>query len=241
MPPTSRAPARNTTPATLDSPSAGDTTAATLNATSASLLGLLAIEDWPRPWTSYELAKQAGRSLHWFWPRAQRQLLAIPKRLVAHGYAVAHDHPTGKRAGTRYTITGAGRTALREWLDSTGGGIHLEAEELIRVFFADQSDVTQLRATLRRVAEQNALDATRLAAIVAGMGPQVEPDRSAVTALSIQLVADVQATIGAWATWALEETALWPDTHSSWEGATVVLRDVVEQDRARTRDGRMGE
>ncbi|HEX7738571.1 MAG TPA: hypothetical protein VF426_02855, partial [Marmoricola sp.] len=61
-----------------------------LNATSASVLGLLAIEDWPRPWTSYELAKQAGRSLYWFWPRAERQFISVPKKLVSLGYAEAH-------------------------------------------------------------------------------------------------------------------------------------------------------
>ena len=94
-----------------------------LTPTEAGLLGLLAIEDWPRPWTSYELAKQAGRSLAWFWPRAARQFIRLPRRLVDLGYAKDHDHPTGRRAGTRYTITAAGREALGEWLAVPSGSL----------------------------------------------------------------------------------------------------------------------
>lgn len=40
-----------------------------LDATSTSLLRLLAIEAWPQRWARHELAKQVGRSLHRFRPR----------------------------------------------------------------------------------------------------------------------------------------------------------------------------
>jgi DNA-binding PadR family transcriptional regulator len=211
-----------------------------LNATSASLLGLLAIEDWPRPWTSYELAKQAGRSLHWFWPRAQRRLLAVPKKLVELGYADAHDHPTGQRTGTRYTITDAGRSALDTWLGETGHGVTIESDELIRVFFAAQADIGQLRATLRRIADHTAGDRARLATIAADVDQNVMRGRGNVNALSIRLVSDLQATIEHWAAWALDETAEWQDPQTPWDGAEQVFREVVALGAvpARVRDRR---
>ena len=198
-----------------------------LNATSASVLGLLAIEDWPRPWTSYELAKQAGRSLYWFWPRAERQFISVPKKLVSLGYAEAHDHPTGRRAGTRYTITPAGRTALRAWLDTSGSSVRFEGDEIIRVFLADQGDIDQLRATLTRVAETAHADRGRLARITAGMDPAADTGRAAVNALSLRLISDLQATVEQWAAWALHETADWTDTHAPWPGASRVFEDVA--------------
>lgn len=198
-----------------------------LNATSASLLGLLAIEDWPRPWTSYELAKQASRSLHWFWPRAQRRLFVVPKKLVALGYADARDHPTGKRAGTRYAITPAGRAALGTWLGEDGHGVTIEAEALIKVFFADQGDIDQLRTTLRRIAEQADADRARLADTVVDMDGRALRGRSGVNALSIRLVADVHAAVTHWAAWALSQTAGWQDPRAPWDGADQVFDEVI--------------
>jgi DNA-binding PadR family transcriptional regulator len=83
--------------------------------TSYALLGLLAL----RPWTTYELAKQAQRSLGWFWPRAERKLYDEPKRLVAAGLATATREMTGARPRTIYVATARGRKALRRWLDET--------------------------------------------------------------------------------------------------------------------------
>src|SRR5262249_58964926 len=83
-----------------------------LTTTSYALLGLLRL----RPWTTYELAKQVQRGLGWFWPRAERKLYDEPKRLVAAGLAAAAEERTGRRPRTVYSITPAGRRALRAWL-----------------------------------------------------------------------------------------------------------------------------
>ena len=198
-----------------------------LNATSASVLGLLAIEDWPRPWTSYELAKQAGRSLYWFWPRAERQFISVPKKLVSLGYAEAHDHPTGRRAGTRYTITAVGRTALQTWLAGTGSSVRFEGEEIIRVFLADQGDIGQLRATLARISRTAADDRRSLGRITAEMDPSARTGRAAVNALSLRLISDLQTTVEKWADWALAETADWTGPRAMWPGAAEVFRDVA--------------
>src|SRR6476620_9183008 len=81
--------------------------------TSFAILGLLSL----RTWSTYELAKQVSRSLHWFWPRAERKLYDEPKVLVADGLATASKSFTGERPRTVYEITDAGRAALTAWLD----------------------------------------------------------------------------------------------------------------------------
>ena len=50
--------------------------------TGYAVLGLLSL----RPWTTYELAQQVRRSLHWFWTRAERRIYEEPKRLVENGW-----------------------------------------------------------------------------------------------------------------------------------------------------------
>ena len=72
-----------------------------LTTTSYAILGLLAI----RPWSTYELAGQMRRNLHYFWPRAESNLYAEPKRLVEGGFAQAQSQPVGKRRRTVYSIT----------------------------------------------------------------------------------------------------------------------------------------
>lgn len=212
------------------------TSATGLNATSASVLGLLAIEGWPRPWTTYELAKQAGRSLRWFWPRAQRRLLAVPRALTALGYAQAHSHATGKRMGTRYTITGRGRAALHDWLGETGQGVSIESDELVRIFFAENLDIAQLRLTLLRVAESALADRARLAQIASGMEANAIASRRNVNALSIRLIWEVQATVANWATWALEQTSAWDGPGARWEGADAIFHEVTATAAAGDRD-----
>ena len=85
---------------------------AELTTTSHAILGLLARRDC----TTYELAQQMRRKLHFVWPRAERKLYEDPRRLVEAGYATSEKDMIGRRARTIYTITPAGREALRNWL-----------------------------------------------------------------------------------------------------------------------------
>ena len=80
------------------------TTAPELTTTSYAILGLLAI----RPWSTYELARQMQRDLRFAWPRAESNLYAEPKKLIAHGLATASSEPRGKRRRTVYTTVTRG-------------------------------------------------------------------------------------------------------------------------------------
>ena len=210
-------------------PERNKTPQASLTTNGAALLGLLAIEPWPRPWTTYELAKQAKRSLSWFWPRAERQLYDTPKTLVTLGYARAAVHATGKRPSTLYSITAAGRKALTEWLDREGRAPLFEFEQLIRVFFAEHGSSEQLLHTLMRM-ERQSLDAQReLADIVNEIDDVTAGDRTAVNALSIQLVAELHRTTLAWTRWAQHTVASWDSPADNWHGASTVF-DAVRAD-----------
>jgi DNA-binding PadR family transcriptional regulator len=74
-----------------------------------AVLGLLAL----RSWTTYERAKQAQRSLRWFWPRAERKLYDEPKNLLADGLASARSETTGKPSRTVHGIMAEGAGSSR--------------------------------------------------------------------------------------------------------------------------------
>lgn len=178
-----------------------------LTATSFAILGLLAV----RPWPTYELAKQINRSLSHFWPRAESNLYAEAKRLVAGGYAVARQEQAGGRRRTVYRITPQGRKVLRAWLDAPGGETRLESEPLLKVFFADQGSKGDLLDTLRAMgaaAEAQQAILRRMAEEYhAGRGPF--PERLAVNVLALGLVwQHLEATI-AWSRRAVEAVETW--------------------------------
>ena len=81
-----------------------------LTTTSFAILGLLAVQ----PWATYDLAKLMRRLLHFFWPRAESNLYAEPKRLVAAGLAEAREEWNGDRRRTVYSITDPPIKALRK-------------------------------------------------------------------------------------------------------------------------------
>src|SRR6266498_5888977 len=118
-----------------------------LNTTSFAMLGMLAI----RPWSTYELAKHLDRSLRPLWPRARSNLFNEPKKLVAHGLAVATEETVGRRPRTLYTITPAGRRALRQWLGTPGQGPVLEFEQLLKVFFVDHATKAEAQAAVANI------------------------------------------------------------------------------------------
>jgi DNA-binding PadR family transcriptional regulator len=190
-----------------------------LTTTSFAILGLLAL----RPWRSYDLATQARRSLSHIWPRAESNLYAEAKRLVAGGYASAHRERTGARPRTVYEITDRGREVLREWLGRPGGEVRLESEPLLKVFFADQGSRPDLLDTIRAIGaaagKQRALLRGMAQQYGDGLGPF--PERLAVSVLAMSLIWDqLEATIAwsrraeaavlAWRTAGPGESPPWP-------------------------------
>ena len=187
--------------------------------TSYAVLGLLAI----RPWTTYELAKQVQRSLRWFWPRAERKLYDEPKRLVADGLATATREHTGRRGRTVYTITDAGRAALRDWLGEPVAPPTTEFEGMVKVFFADAGSTEQLLESLGRI-EQQAVERVGEIAAMAATRPLAFPERAHLSALTMQLVREQEEATRRWAHWAGEQVRQWSDTTdpADWDAAGVL-------------------
>lgn len=125
-----------------------------LSTTSYVVLAQLAM----RPWSAYELAQQRERYFQYMWPGATRVVYTEVKRLAAAGLASTEDLWVGKRRRTVYSITNAGRQAIREWLDTPVSSVSLEFEALVRIFASPLGTQQQLLATLSQVrADVNAL------------------------------------------------------------------------------------
>jgi DNA-binding PadR family transcriptional regulator len=132
-----------------------------LTTTAYAILGELAL----RPWTTYELAAEMRRNLHYFWPRAESLIYAEVKRLAALGLAEARREYVGRRRRTTYAITPSGEAAVRAWLDTPPTRPTLECDGLLRMIFAPVGSPEQLLAALERVR----LDAEELLGLAAGI------------------------------------------------------------------------
>ena len=198
-----------------------------LTTSSYAILGLLAL----RPWTTYELAKQMAVSLRNFWPRAESKLYEEPKKLVAHGLASVRTEPVGRRPRSVYTITDAGRDALRAWLGEPGAMASLEFETLVKVFFAEQGTKEQLVRSLERIRaharEQVEVDAGWARHYLDSGG--AFPQRLAVLCLVGRLQADLHHTVAQWADWALAAVEGWPDDLRSARPVPGAFEEVVRR------------
>lgn len=187
--------------------------------TSYAILGLLSVKEW----TTYELAKQAQRSLNWFWPRAERMLYDEPKRLVDGGLATATREHTGQRGRTVYRITRKGRAALRAWLNEPPAPRAVEFEGMVKVFFADAGSKRQLVDTLERIENEAAARLSALAEMAAA-SPSPFPRRLHLNAIGLKLQWDQEEALRRWAQWAKEQVSLWESAADpgSWSSAAVL-------------------
>lgn len=193
------------------------------------MLGLLAI----RPWTGYELTKQATRSLRFAWPKSERLLYAEPKKLVDHGLAVAREELIGKRKRTLYTITDEGRDALTAWVATTPQPPVLEAEALLRLLFAENGTKDDLIAALDTMAN----DATELRRQVVAInigyldGEHPFPDRTHLSVLFATFQLELFDLIIRWVEFAKTEIAAWPATEAlgMTDSTLAILRCIKER------------
>jgi PadR family transcriptional regulator AphA len=198
-----------------------------LTTTSYAILGLLAV----RPWSTYELAKQMRRNLHYFWSRAESNLYAEPKRLVAEGLVEARSQPHGKRRRTVYMITRRGRKALAGWLREPADASRLESEPLVKVLFAPYGSKEDLLTTLRRFRDDAGAKTSVLGAIFQEYlrGEDPFPQRVHVNVVAYRLLWAYAQTEVMWAAWALDQVQRWRDTSTPTGRPKLmdVLRDAL--------------
>jgi PadR family transcriptional regulator, regulatory protein AphA len=115
-----------------------------LSVTSYVVLGMVELRG---PSTSYDLKRAVGHSVGYFWPFPHAQLYSEPKRLTGMGLLEVSSEDEGRRRQT-YSLTPAGRRALRQWLsEPTTEQMQVRDVAELKLFFAElgtQEDVLAL-------------------------------------------------------------------------------------------------
>jgi len=193
--------------------------------TTYALLALLGM----RQWASYELTKQARRSLRYVWPSSEANLYREQRRLVRLGWARGTVSRHGARSRTTYGITPKGRRALRDWLETDPASPALEIEAALRAFFADGADTPALVRSLQVTAAASAGTVSSLASFATEYlengGPF--PERLHLIALAMDMLVCVHSEIGRYCTAAAKATTMWPTT--SGIGMSDATRAVFER------------
>jgi PadR family transcriptional regulator, regulatory protein AphA len=105
-----------------------------LSTTSYVVLGMIGLRG---PSTPYDLKRGIGHSVGYFWPFPHAQLYAEPERLERMGLLALESEKTGRRRKV-YSLTGAGRAALREWLASpTNEHFQMRDVAELKLFFSE--------------------------------------------------------------------------------------------------------
>jgi DNA-binding PadR family transcriptional regulator len=171
------------------------------------VLSILALRDH----STYDIARQMEISMHYMWPRAESNVYAEPKRLVAAGLATAREEWQGSRRRTVYSITDGGRDALGLWLAAPSTRSRFESEALVKIFFAENGTVKDMLAAIRHLGEESAA----LVSLYLDIADRYErgggdyPERFALSGLSARLLMDHAATTVRWAKWAEQVVSQW--------------------------------
>jgi DNA-binding PadR family transcriptional regulator len=197
----------------------------TLSTTSYAVLGLLAL----RSWTGYELTQQARRSLAHCWPKEDSVLYEEPRRLVAQGLARAQQERDRGRTRNRYSITDAGRQALRAWLATPSAPPRLELEPVLRLTFADQGELQDAQTAIAALRDWAVSLRTDGMAILRGYqaGQAPFPDRLHINVLAACYHKAIYDATIAFCDLAQKEIAGWERTDGL--GATQRTRDLLSQ------------
>lgn len=112
------------------------------------------------PSTPYDLKRAVAKSIAYFWSFPHSQLYVEPERLAKLGLLSEEQEDHGRRRRL-FSITAAGREALREWLEAPSV-VQTETRDLglLKLYFADLTTPERVRTMAQ---EQIALHKERLA------------------------------------------------------------------------------
>ena len=149
-----------------------------LPVTTYAVLGQLA----GGPSSGYEIKARLEAGAAQFWHASYSQIYAELRRLAELGLAgeehVLQDARPNKRV---YTITPAGRRALRAWLEEPWGLATLRDESLVKLTLADGLPDAEVAARLRGLKAEHERRCAEFEAEIAGLSP--DADRYLVLAL----------------------------------------------------------
>ena len=180
-----------------------------LTTTSYAVLAQLAV----RPWSTYELAQQRVRYFRYVWPRAESAIYREESTTGRHAAGRGQAPDTWKRPRTVYSITEAGRQALREWLATPVSPFAMDFEAMIRLFIAPLGTKEQLVTTLEQVRD-DAQEMLRFGGAVKQEfldGRAVLQDQVYIRALAVDFFISLLTTVDGWAERTLSEIQGWED------------------------------
>ncbi len=169
-----------------------------------------------KPWTGYELTRQAQRSLRYAWPKSERLLYSEPKKLVELGYATTYKDEAGSRSRNVYEITEEGRDALGEWTSSRTQPPRFEIEALLRLLFADHGTLEDLFGALDEfeadIGEHHDAIVELMASYLNDEHPF--PERTHLSVLFATFQIEMFKSIEQWIDFARDEIRQWPTTEN---------------------------
>ncbi len=117
------------------------------------------------PKSGYDIKQLIDISVRFFFAASYGQIYPELKKLSAAGLIEGTDEPTGGRARTTYTITDAGREALREWLLQSESQIEMRDQGILRIFFSGPLTKEERLTKIRQLREERAANLAVLKAI----------------------------------------------------------------------------
>jgi DNA-binding PadR family transcriptional regulator len=97
---------------------------------------------------AHDLVRMMRQGQHVFWAASASQWYAEPKRLAELGMLHAEKTPGRTHERTHYTLTDAGRAALREWLGEPSAFTRIQCEPVVRLLGAEYADPDALAESL---------------------------------------------------------------------------------------------
>ena len=111
-----------------------------------AILGLLTLS----PMSGYEMKSFYDRSLRFFWNESFGQIYPALKQLESEGLVWGSDEPSARgKPRRRYSITEAGRVALKGWMEMAVEESPVRSELLLKVFFGAAVDTKTIERHLR--------------------------------------------------------------------------------------------
>ncbi len=106
--------------------------------------------------SGYAMSRTAKEATRHFWAMSDGQIYPQLKKLTDEGYITGERESQGGRERIVYSLTDRGRKALEAWLTSTDRPVHeFRDEGVLRLFFAEELSVDQLRAQIGVMVERH--------------------------------------------------------------------------------------
>jgi PadR family transcriptional regulator, regulatory protein AphA len=163
---------------------------APLTPTARVILGMIALGRQ----TGYDIKQLVDKSTRHFWAASYGQIYPELRRLEEQGLVHGQPEPRGGRARTVYSLTPAGESAFRDWLQTGDeSGFEVRAEGMLKLFFSDFAPPEQRIHILRAMRDAHRRTLAQLQALET-KSDQMPPGPH----LTLQLGIELHTTIVEW-------------------------------------------